>query len=55
MAALRAPSFFLMWKELTCSLVGALDLDGELCPAVAAPITDLLLQLQDEPLATQYF
>lgn len=37
-----------------CSLVGALKLAGEQCPALAAPVTHLCLHLQDKPLATQF-
>lgn len=39
----------MMWKELICSLVGALKLAGEPCPVVAAPVIDLCSQLQDKP------
>lgn len=52
MAALGALSSSFMCKELTCSLVRAWDFAGGLCPAVAAPLTDLVLQLQDKPLVT---
>lgn len=47
----RALTSSTMWKELTCFLVGALKLAGELCPAVAAPVTDLCIQLQNKLLA----
>lgn len=54
--AFRALTSSTMWKELTCFLVGALKLAGELCPAVGtAPVTDLCVQLQNKLLATQHF
>lgn len=50
----RGHSSSIMWKELTCFLVGALKLAGKPRPAVAAPV-NRSLELQDQPLAAQYF